>query len=69
MSSGGRVEYNGAMRTGKIPALWKRNGMLLVLEKSTYSVKARLTAAKPGSWISFILIGFKLGSKILMHAR
>jgi hypothetical protein len=34
------------MRTGKIPDLLKRNGMLLVLEESTYTVKARLNAAK-----------------------
>jgi hypothetical protein len=30
----------------KIPALFNGNGMLLVLEQSTFSVKARLTASK-----------------------
>jgi hypothetical protein len=68
LNSGERVGYKAATTTGKIPALLKRNGMLLALEKSSYSVKARLTAAKPGWYISLILIGFKLGSKILMHA-
>jgi hypothetical protein len=48
LSSGERVGYKVAMRMGKIPALLKRNGILLVLEESTYTVKARLTAAKPG---------------------
>jgi hypothetical protein len=57
------------MRTGKIPAVLKRNGTLLMLEESTYMVKFRLTAAKPCCWMSLIVTGFKLGSKMLMHAR
>jgi len=69
LKSGERVGYKAAMRRGKNPALLKRNRILLVLEESTCSVKAKLTAAKPGWWISLILIAFKLGSKILMHAR
>lgn len=58
------------MRTGKIQSLLKGDGMLLVSEQqSTLSVKVSLNAAKPGWWISLILMGFKLGSKIVMHAR
>jgi len=48
LKSGERVGDKAAMRTGKNPSLLKRNRMLLVLEESTYSVKARLTFAKPG---------------------
>jgi hypothetical protein len=70
LSSGEREGYKVAMRTGKIQSLLKGDGMLLVSEQqSTLSVKVSLNAAKPGWWISLILMGFKLGSKIVMHAR